>query len=161
MTTKKETKDQFTDWEKAEQDKTGESPDAGAETPNPDNKSWEEEQQETLFEEGKENIAEIEAIRKKYLKKLTAELEPSKKEKDIKKIDELRGIWKSIDAIFVAMKLSQEKKTSVLLKEKFCRYEISAEIAFGEEIKIQNDLFGEISSTAKLTKNLFKVYLGI
>ena len=111
-------------------------------------------QQDALMEMGQDEIKQISELKDKYLKRLTADLEPSKNQKKQSQIKNILCVWKHIDAYFVANDVCKDKETDVTLTENFGKREFSADIQFSQATEIP-DLFGGLSAQAKFKKDLF------
>ncbi|GBR74902.1 hypothetical protein NO1_1995 [Candidatus Termititenax aidoneus] len=113
-------------------------------------------QQDTLVELGQDELEEISALKKKYLKILTKELKPSEKEKGQREITNHHALWKHIEAYFVANEVAKEKGAEVSLLESFSQRMAAASLKFKENTKTST-LFGELSSNAKFSQDLYTV----
>jgi hypothetical protein len=142
-------------------DRTGEPVEAENEEPNYGLREPQETEnggeQDTLVEMGQGDIKDIGKLKKKYLKILTKELYPSKNEKDQKEIKNHLVLWRYIDAYFAANEVAREKNVAVEFQASFAKYSAQASLKFKESAKTST-LFGELSSDAKFSQELYSEY---
>jgi hypothetical protein len=112
-----------------------------------------EEQADILIELGQEEVKKIRKLESEYLKKITADLKPTKSGKKLKEIRERLALWRHIEAFFVARQI-QEEKDDVVITETFSDYGVVAAVSFTEYLKSSSTI-GEAETKAKFKQEVF------
>ena len=110
-----------------------------------------------LFDQGMEEISEINKLRNKYSEKLLTEYKATKSANKMAEIKDVLTAWKHIDAFFIARQLAAEKETDVALFERFSKYVCEAQLSFREKFSSKSNLLGEIEIDSRVRRELFSV----